>query len=190
MDASSSALRVVHRRLAHFMSTARAPMVWRHDERVVVCAPYIDAERTRAEGRKIPSEDAVARPHVVEIAHACERGLGLRCEIEEEKCYSRDFWIRGRVRVTWRDDEGNLARPELDTRGKLLKAIAAEVKKYPERNADGSPGAHAMYTTPKMMFEEYVKTVAGMAGPAPGTGKKAEKLKAAGGGSRKKKGRK
>ena len=115
-----------------------------------------------------------------------KRGLGLACEVEE-KAYSRDAWSLGRVRVEWKREDGTLVRPELDTRGKLLVAIAAEVRRNPGRDADGKPGSDPMYMTPQHVFEEYVRQVAGMAGPAPGTGKKAEKAKAAGGGSSKKK---
>lgn len=147
---------------------------------------YIDAARTHARGRRVAREHAVEQPRAAEIARACELGLGLACEVEE-KAYSRDAWEVGRVRVEWKRADGTHVREDLDTRGKLLRAIAAEVRRGPERDADGKPGNHPMYATPEQMFEEYVRQVAGMAGPAPGTGKKAEKAKAAGGGSSKKK---
>jgi len=164
----------------------KAPMIWKHDERVVVYPPYIDAARTVSEGRRVAREDAVEHPHALEVADACERALGMRCELED-KAYSRDFWCRGRVRVEWKRDDGSFVNEALNTRGKLLRAIAAAVKAHPERGENGKPGTNPRYMTQHRVFEEYVKQVAGAAGPAPGQGKKAEKARA---GKKGKKGRK
>lgn len=114
-------------------------MIWKHDERVVVYPPYIDAARSVAKGRRIALEDAVEHPHALEVADACERALGMRCELED-KAYSRDFWCRGRVRVEWKRDDGSFVREELNTRGKLLRAIAAAVKAHPERGGKREAG--------------------------------------------------
>jgi len=169
---------------ARAMSTTRQPMIWKHDERVVVYPPYIDSTRTTARGRRIALDDCVEHPHPLEMLDACERGLGMKCELED-KCYSRDFWCRGRLRVEWKTEDGEFVNPELNTRGKLLKAIAAYVKKHPERGENGKPSTNPKYMTQHMVFDEYVKQVASAAGPAPGQGKKADKV-----GNRKKSGKK
>jgi signal recognition particle subunit SRP19 len=109
----------------------------------------------------------------------------MRCELED-KAYSRDFWCRGRVRVEWKRDDGSFVREELNTRGKLLRAIAAAVKAHPERGENGKPGTNPRFMTQHRVFEEYLKQVAGAAGPAPGQGKKAEKARS---GKKGKKGR-
>jgi len=43
---------------------ASAPMIWKHDERIIVYPPYIDSTRTTAQGRRIAKADAVEHPHV------------------------------------------------------------------------------------------------------------------------------
>lgn len=151
-----------------------APMIWKHDERIIVYPPYIDSTRTTARGRRIAKCDAVEHPHVLEMRDAVERGLGLTCEIED-KAYSRDFWCRGRLRIDWKNADGTFVKKEYDSRGKVLKAIAAFVKKHPDRTEDGKPGTNPKYMTQHRVFEEYLKQVSAAGGPGPGAGKKAEK---------------
>ena len=151
-----------------------APMIWKHDERIIVYPPYIDSTRTTARGRRIAKSDAVEHPHVLEMRDAVERGLGLTCEIED-KAYSRDFWCRGRLRIDWKNADGTFVKKEYDSRGKVLKAIAAFVKKHPDRTEDGKPGTNPKYMTQHRVFEEYLKQVSAAGGPGPGAGKKAEK---------------
>ena len=160
-------------------------MVWKHDERMCVYPPYLDRNRTIKEGRRVRKEDGVEHPHVLEMRDACERGLGLACEVED-KAYSRDFWCRGRLRIDWKTADGQFIKPEYDTRAKVLTALAAFVKKHPDRGENGEASTDVKYMTHHRVFEEYIKQVAAMSGPAPGAGKKAEKAKAAAGKSGKK----
>ena len=167
-----------------------ANMIWKHDERIVVYPPYIDSTRTHAEGRRIPKEHAVVRPHVLELKDACDRTLGLTCEIED-KCYSRDIWQRGRLRIEWKNADGTFVKEELSTRGAVLKALAKAIAKSEHRMKNlGAPDASLL--TAEQVFEKYLADVAAQGPAAPGQGKKALEAKAAAGkaGSSKKKGKK
>ena len=166
-------------------------MIWKHDERIVVYPPYIDSARTAKEGRRIPKAQGVKHPHVLELQEACERALGLKCEVED-KCYSRDFWQRGRLRIEWKTADGAFVKEELNTRGRVLTALAKAIAKSEQRMKNlGAPDA--MFLGAEQVFEKYLADVAAQGPAAPGQGKKALEAKATAGkatGSSKKKGKK
>ena len=81
----------------------------------VIWPAYLDAELTRAEGRRVNLEQAVAEPTVDEIAKAVQQ-VGYDAVIERDKQYSREFEPRGRVLVKDADDA---------TKSDLLGAVAA-----------------------------------------------------------------
>ncbi|MFB6107876.1 MAG: signal recognition particle subunit SRP19 [Haloplanus sp.] len=83
----------------------------------VIWPAYIDAEKTRAEGRRVPVEDAIPDPTVDEIAKAVQQ-VGYDAVIEREKTYSREFEPRGRVLVKDADDA---------SKNDLVQAVAAYV---------------------------------------------------------------
>lgn len=86
-------------------------------ERVIYPA-YLDATKTRSEGRRVPRDLAVEEPTVDEIASAV-RQVGYEAVIEREKAYSREHWKnRGRVLVTDADDS---------SKNDLVQAVAAYV---------------------------------------------------------------
>ena len=170
---------------------AMSQMIWKHDERMIVYPAYVDNTRTVAEGRKVGKEHAVARPHVVELKDACERALGLECEIED-KTYSRDIWQRGRLRVTWKREDGGVVKEEYGTRGKVLRALGKAVARSERRMANlGAADDRVM--SAEQMLEKYLSEVAAQGPAAPGMGKKALASAAAakeGGSAKKKKGKK
>lgn len=59
---------------------------------------YFDANRTRAEGRRIPKELAVPNPLAREIINAC-RDLRLQTLFEPEKMHPKDWANPGRIKV-------------------------------------------------------------------------------------------
>lgn len=84
----------------------------------VIWPAYIDAEKTRAEGRRVPHRDAVEGPTVDEIAKAVQQ-VGYDAVIERDKTYPREYEQRGCVLVQGADDA---------SKNDLVQAVAAYVK--------------------------------------------------------------
>ena len=84
----------------------------------VIWPAYLDADRTRAEGRRVPLELSVEEPTVEEIAKAVQQ-IGYDAIVERDKAYSRQHWEpRGCVVVRGTDDS---------TKNDLVQAVAAYV---------------------------------------------------------------
>jgi len=83
----------------------------------VIWPAYLDAERSRNEGRRVPLETAVPEPTVDEIARAVQQ-VGYDAVIERETCYSREFEPRGRVIVQGTAEE---------SKNDVVRAVAAYV---------------------------------------------------------------
>ena len=82
-------------------------MVSKRDEKIVLWPRYFDADRTRAEGRRVPKTQAVNNPRAGHIKEAAET-LGLEPVLEREAAHPREWWIReGRVLVDrkWSKEE-------------------------------------------------------------------------------------
>lgn len=85
----------------------------------VIWPAYIDAGKTRSEGRRVPRDVAVSEPTVDEIAEAVGQ-VGYDAVIERDKAYSRENWDeRGRVLVKDADDA---------SKNDLVQAVAAYVR--------------------------------------------------------------
>ena len=82
----------------------------------VIWPAYLDAERSRSEGRRVPHDLAVPHPELEEIAAAVQQ-VGYESVIEPEAAYPREHVARGRVRVKNVDD----------TKNDLVQAVAAYV---------------------------------------------------------------
>ena len=84
----------------------------------VIWPAYLDADRTRSEGRRVPEDLAVEEPALEEIAKAVQQ-VGYDATIERDKAYSREPWVRrGRVVVRGAEDS---------TKNDLIQAVAAYV---------------------------------------------------------------
>ena len=81
----------------------------------VIWPAYLDADRTRAEGRRVPLSDAIESPSVDEIAEAV-RQVGYDAVIARDVTYPREYEPRGRVLVKSADDA---------TKNDLVQAVAA-----------------------------------------------------------------
>ncbi|KAA6429867.1 MAG: signal recognition particle 19 kDa -like [Trebouxia sp. A1-2] len=111
-------------------------MVFEHDKRVILYPNYINAKKTIAEGRRIPKDkgkDACENPNVVEMVDCCTKGLKLPAQIED-KSYSRDWLVRGRIRVQLKDDGGKALVADIPSRTALMLRIAELVPKHPMRS--------------------------------------------------------
>lgn len=68
-------------------------------KRTIIWPAYLDSEKTRKEGRKIPKKFTVRSPKLGEISRAAGK-LGLNPEVEKDKSYPKSWWeSRGRVIV-------------------------------------------------------------------------------------------
>ena len=81
----------------------------------VIWPAFLDADRTRGEGRRVSQQFAVSEPTVDEIAQAVQQ-VGYDAVIEREKTYPREYDPRGRVLVKGADDA---------SKTDLLGAVAA-----------------------------------------------------------------
>jgi len=81
----------------------------------VIWPAFLDADRSRSEGRRVSQDVAVPDPTVDEIAKAVQQ-VGYDAVIEREKTYSREYEPRGRVLVKNADDA---------SKSDLLQAVAA-----------------------------------------------------------------
>ena len=79
---------------------------------------YLDAGKSRREGRRVPAALAVEAPTADEIAEAVGQ-IGYDAVIERDVAYPRQPWEpTGRVRVEGADD---------DSKNDLVQAVAAYV---------------------------------------------------------------
>lgn len=87
-------------------------------DKFIIWTNYIDAQKSKKEGRKISKNDAIASPTLGEIQSAAEK-LGLRPVIEKEKAYPREWWgSKGRILI----EKGK-------QKNKALKEIAREIRR-------------------------------------------------------------
>jgi signal recognition particle subunit SRP19 len=88
------------------------------DGRLVIWPAYIDAEKSRGEGRAIPKRDAIEKPTVDEIMVAAME-MNLKPEAERDKYYPKEWWEKpGRVTV-----------PKNGPKTALIKEIASRIKR-------------------------------------------------------------
>ena len=87
--------------------------------RIIIWPVYIDLNRTQAEGRKIPRENAVSSPKLREISRAAGK-LGLNPLVENDKSYPNSWWENsGRVIV-----DKNMSKREIILRiSKMIKGF-------------------------------------------------------------------
>ena len=80
----------------------------------VLWPAYLDADKSRSDGRRVPQSLAIEDPTVEEIAAAVQQ-VGYDAAIDRDATYSREYEARGRVRVKDVDDSKN----------DLIQAVAA-----------------------------------------------------------------
>ncbi|MBU2560525.1 signal recognition particle protein Srp19 [archaeon] len=85
---------------------------------VVVWPAYIDAEKSKAEGRKIPKKLAPASPTLKEI-EAAAKDLGYHIKTEHDKAYPKAWW----------EKSGRITLEKKKAKTLILKELAKEIKK-------------------------------------------------------------
>jgi len=101
---------------------------------------YLNSKKTVSEGRKIAKNQAAENPTATEIADVC-KFLGLECEVEPEKAYSRDPLSHGRIKVRFRNELGQPILADLKTKRQLLGRLGTLIPKLASRASGGSGGS-------------------------------------------------
>ncbi len=85
----------------------------------IIWPAYLDAKKTKKEGRKIPKKYAIESPTLNEIQKAAEK-LKFKARIESDKAYPPSWWEHsGRVII----EQEDLKKRELLSRiSKMIKA--------------------------------------------------------------------
>ena len=84
----------------------------------VIWPAYIDAEKSKAQGRKISTKKAVPSPTLGEIEAAAKK-LGLSPITEKEKAYPKSWW----------DKNGLVKVEKTKPKNQILSEIAKEIRK-------------------------------------------------------------
>lgn len=79
---------------------------------------YFDSNRSRAEGRRVGKEQAVANPLAREIVDAVQQ-LGLNVVFEPGKTHPKDWSNPGRVRILLKEDGKQVARNVKNSKTRL-----------------------------------------------------------------------
>lgn len=84
---------------------------------MLIWPQYLDADKSKSEGRRVPLESAVSSPSADEVARAVKQ-IGYEPVIERDKRYPPAWWEdSGRVRVEDAEDQ----------KRDMLPAIAAYI---------------------------------------------------------------
>jgi len=88
------------------------------DGRVAIWPAYIDAGRSRGEGRQVSRRDAIEKPTIDEIMAAAME-MGLQAEAERDKRYPKEWW----------EKSGRVLMPKKGPKTALVKEIAKRIKR-------------------------------------------------------------
>ena len=88
----------------------------RKQNKIFLWSVYFDANKTRADGRRVPKKLAVSAPKLEEI-HRAAKKLGLQPLTLSDAIHPSSTWRR----------TGLLVIPKKESKGKTLKKIAKEL---------------------------------------------------------------
>ncbi|XP_046989401.1 signal recognition particle 19 kDa protein [Schistocerca americana] len=115
----------------------------KHSDRerwICIYPAYINSKKTRAEGRRIPRENAVENPTHQEIRDVLS-SAGLKIGVEN-KYYcrerSKEMLYRGRIRVQLKNDDGTPFNPDLPTRDSIMLYLGQMIPKLKSRSGKQS----------------------------------------------------
>ena len=104
---------------------------------ICIYPAYINAKKTRAQGRRIGKSKAVDNPSVNEIRDILEN-VGLKVIVEANRLYcreeSREPQYRGRVRVQLKNADESLVKDQFKTKDDLLFYLAEMIPKLKTRS--------------------------------------------------------
>ncbi|MCQ8902695.1 MAG: signal recognition particle protein Srp19 [Methanothrix sp.] len=87
-------------------------------DRLVIWPAYFDLERSRDQGRRVATADAVRNPKLEDIFRV-SADLGLDPVVEREKCYPK----------SWYDQPGRVLVLKKGSKTKTLRSIARALKR-------------------------------------------------------------
>jgi signal recognition particle subunit SRP19 len=90
----------------------------RKQNKIFLWPVYFDANKTRADGRRVPKKLAVSAPKLEELQMATKR-LGLQTEAVSDAAHPSSPWRR----------TGLLVVPKKESKSKILKRIAEELSR-------------------------------------------------------------
>ena len=88
----------------------------RNKNKIILWSIYFDANKTRADGRRVPKKLAVSAPKLEEIQRAAKR-LGLQPEVVSDAAHPSSPWLK----------TGLLILPKTESKDKTVKKIAEEL---------------------------------------------------------------
>ncbi|CAF1079481.1 unnamed protein product [Rotaria magnacalcarata] len=106
---------------------------------VCIYPAYINAKKTRAQGRRVGKAKAIDNPSVNEIRDILENA-GLKVVAETNRLYcreeSREPQYRGRVRVQLKNADGILLKEQFKTKDDLLFYLVDMIPKLKTRSGN------------------------------------------------------
>ncbi|CAF1150326.1 unnamed protein product [Rotaria sordida] len=106
---------------------------------VCIYPAYINAKKTRAQGRRVSKSKAVDNPSVNEIRDILENA-GLKAIVEANRLYcreeSREPQYRGRVRVQLKNGDESLVKEQFKTKDDLLFYLIEMIPKLKTRSGN------------------------------------------------------
>ncbi len=73
------------------MSVFKGAVMMKDENRTIIWPAYLDSNKTKSEGRKIPKKQAVSSPKLREITQAAKK-LRLNPSVEKYKSYPPSWW--------------------------------------------------------------------------------------------------
>jgi len=106
---------------------------------VCIYPAYINAKKTRAQGRRVGKSKAIDNPTVNEIRDILENA-GLKAIVEPNRLYcreeSREPQQRGRVRVQLKNADESLVKEQFKTKDDLLFYLVEMIPKLKTRSGN------------------------------------------------------
>ena len=90
----------------------------RKQNKIFLWSIYFDANKSRADGRRVPKKFAVSAPKLEEIQRAAKR-LGMQPEMVPDAAHPSSPWLKS----------GLLVVPKTESKDKTLKKVAEELSK-------------------------------------------------------------
>jgi signal recognition particle subunit SRP19 len=97
-------------------------------DKAIIWPVYFDLNRSRQEGRRVPKNQAVNSPKIVEIKEAADK-LGLQNEINLEAHFPRMPWIKS----------GMLLVEKKESKEAIIKKLAKQLVKIKNAQAQQQP---------------------------------------------------
>jgi signal recognition particle subunit SRP19 len=86
-------------------------------DKLVIWPLYFDSDRSRSQGRMVPSSDGISNPTLDEVVAGAIRS-GFDPEVEREKRHPK----------TWHECAGRILLPKKEPKSMVLKRIAKNLK--------------------------------------------------------------